>query len=188
VLKNKSNSTQRDGLVSRFKHYYRQIKNWVIHKPQLPGEIEKQMSMKAKISLSILAALILFAPMVSLSLHYLNSMWNRIQEIAVKDARLVDITQEIEVYMLLARRAESHLTLNAVPENDSIYIEQNTSATINFISQNLSRNGSHRNPAMIINNCRVMLLPGKRTSCCKTILNSLIRRFMRRIRIEPILW
>lgn len=129
MLKNKSNSTQRDGLVSRFKHYYRQIKNWVIHKPQLPGEIEKQMSMKAKISLSILAALILFAPMVSLSLHYLNSMWNRIQEIAVKDARLVDITQEIEVYMLLARRAESHLTLNAVPENDSIYIEQNTSAT-----------------------------------------------------------
>jgi nitrogen fixation/metabolism regulation signal transduction histidine kinase len=94
-------------------------------------EIKKNMTIKAKISLSIIFALILIAPMVSLSLHYLNQMWKRLEEITLQDTRLVDIAQEIEVQILLAKKVESNLSLNFVLENDSIYIQQNNQATNN---------------------------------------------------------
>ncbi|MBN2090687.1 HAMP domain-containing protein [candidate division KSB1 bacterium] len=91
-------------------------------------EIKKSMTIKAKISLSIIFALILIVPMVSLSLHYLNEMWKRLEEITLQDTRLVDIAQEIEVQILLAKKAESNLSLNFVMGNDSIYIQQNNQA------------------------------------------------------------
>jgi nitrogen fixation/metabolism regulation signal transduction histidine kinase len=96
-------------------------------------QIKKNMTIKAKISLSIIFALILIAPMVSLSLHYLNQMWKRLEEITLKDTRLVDIAQEIEVQILLAKKVESNLSLNFVLENDSIYILQNNQTTDNIL-------------------------------------------------------
>ncbi len=96
-------------------------------------EIKKSMTIKAKISLSIILALILIAPMVSLSLHYLNQMWKRLEEITVHDTRLVDIAQEIEVQILLAKKIESNLSLNFIMGNDSIYIQQNNQATNNVL-------------------------------------------------------
>lgn len=91
--------------------------------------IESRLSIKAKISISIITAFLFIVPMVWLSLHYLSQMWHRIDEIALKDAWLVDISQEIEVAILLAKKAESNLAVNVNPENDSLYIRNNQEAT-----------------------------------------------------------
>lgn len=91
-------------------------------------EIKKNMTIKAKISLSIIFVLILIVPMVSMSMHYMNQMWKRLEEITLQDTRLVDMAREIEVQILLAKKIESNLSLNFVPENDSIYIRQNNQA------------------------------------------------------------
>jgi nitrogen fixation/metabolism regulation signal transduction histidine kinase len=109
----------------------RSVRNF-LHPEQILSQtkhIERRLSIKAKISISIISAFILIVPMVSLSMHYLSQMWHRIDEIALKDAWLVDISQEIEVAMLLAKKAESNLSVNVNPENDSLYIRDNQDAT-----------------------------------------------------------
>jgi len=90
---------------------------------------ENRLSIKTKISISIITAFLFIVPMVWLSLHYLSQMWRRIDEIALKDAWLVDVSQEIEVAILLAKKAESNLAVNVQSENDSLYIHNNQDAT-----------------------------------------------------------
>lgn len=104
--------------------------------------IERRLSIKTKIAISIISAFILIVPMVSLSTHYLTQMWRKIDDIAQKDAWLVDISQEIEVTMLLAKRAESNLSVNMIPENDSLYIKRNQQATrkiIDYVNEALTK-------------------------------------------------
>ena len=121
---------------------FRLVKNF-LHPEQLRKQtrnVERRLSIKTKISISIISAFILIVPMVSLSTHYLSQMWKRIDEIAQKDAWLVDISQEIEVTMLLAKKAESNLSVNVIPENDSLYIKRNQQATqkiIDFVNEAL---------------------------------------------------
>ncbi|MCI0512278.1 HAMP domain-containing protein [candidate division KSB1 bacterium] len=91
-------------------------------------EIRHRLSIKSKIALGILITIFLIVPIVSLAMHYLNTMWDQIDQIVRRDVRLMDLAQEIEVNMLLARKAENNLTMNKQPENDTLFVARNRNA------------------------------------------------------------
>lgn len=88
-------------------------------------EIEEKMSIRAKISVSLLVVLILILPVVGMTLHYFAQMRKKVDTIARTDAKLIDLANRIDESMLLAKRAESNFILL----RDSLYVERNQEAT-----------------------------------------------------------
>ena len=95
----------------------------------LKRRLLRHFTFRSRMKLAILAALVLIAPMFSVSLHYVNTMWLKVDKIAKQDARLIDLSHEIVLYTLLTKRAEANLILNLVPGNADMYIQRNQQAT-----------------------------------------------------------
>ncbi|MCK5739313.1 HAMP domain-containing protein, partial [bacterium] len=102
----------------------------------------RHFTFRSRIKLAILTALVLIAPMFSVSLHYVNTMWVKVDKIAKLDSRLVDLSHEIELYTLLTKRAEANMILNLVPGNTDMYIQRNQQATetiLEFCEEGLTK-------------------------------------------------
>lgn len=88
-------------------------------------EVEQKMSIRAKISVSLLVVILLILPVVGMTLHYFGQMRKKVDTIARTDAKLIDLASRIDEGMLLAKRAESNFILL----RDSLYVERNQRAT-----------------------------------------------------------
>ena len=85
------------------------------------GVFERRLSIKARLSLSLLAVMVLVLPVTALSLIYLNDMLRTVDRMAHVDVRTARIAQDIETYVLTARDAEK----NYLIFRDPMYMERN---------------------------------------------------------------
>ncbi|MFH1008223.1 MAG: HAMP domain-containing protein [Candidatus Latescibacterota bacterium] len=92
-------------------------------------EVEQKMSIRAKISVSLLVVILLVLPVVGMTLHYFGQMRKKVDTIALTDAKLIDLGSRIDEGMLLAKRAESNFILL----RDSLYVDRNQRATKNIL-------------------------------------------------------
>ena len=88
---------------------------------QRTGVFERRMSIKARLSLSLLAVLVLVLPVTALSLIYLNDMLRTVDRMARVDARIAAIAQGVEAHVFTARDAEK----NYLIFRDETYAERN---------------------------------------------------------------